>query len=109
MKGIIGEVISVKMTQTANVLVKRFYRYPLYGKIVSRKSKIHAHNAIGAKCGQVVMINPCRPYAKTVAYEITKIVDSAHLPELSGLVNSVDSKKTVNSKNKRKTINKAKK
>jgi len=72
MKGIIGKVVSAKMTSTAIVEVKRFYHYPLYGKIITRKGKIHAHNTIGAKEGQQVEIISCRPYAKTVAFEISK-------------------------------------
>lgn len=87
MKGFEGEVVSAKMTLTAIVQVKRFYRYPLYGKIIARKGKIHAHNAIGAKEGQKVQIVPCRPYAKTVAFEISRIIDVAKRSNLSNLTN----------------------
>ena len=74
MKEIISEVISAKMAKTATVTFKRFYRYPLYGKIVARKSKIHVRNDIGAMVGDQVAIIPCRPYAKTVAFTIVRVV-----------------------------------
>ena len=79
MKGFEGEVVSAKMKLTAIVEVKRFYRYPLYGKIIARKGKIHAHNDIGAVEGQKVQIIPCRPYAKTVAFRIDKILSPTKL------------------------------
>lgn len=103
MKGITGLVFSAKMPLTAVVQVKRFYHFPLYGKIITRKGKIHAHNAIGAKQGQRVEIIPCRPYAKTVAFEITKIISSAKPSNLSNSTNSANLTNEVTTKTKSKS------
>lgn len=104
MKAIIGEVISAKMTKTATVLFKRFYRYPLYGKIVARKSKIHARNEIGAVAGDKVAIVPCRPLAKTVAFTITKVITKSTISDVKSVikVDSKTSKAKVNQKTKNK-------
>ena len=110
MKGFLGTVISTKMQSTAIVEVKRFYHYPLYGKIIARKGKIHAHNAINAKVGQQVEIIGCRPYAKTVAFEISKIVNSGKVATLTKLAdtNSIN-KPTIKPQIKTTVTNKSKK
>ncbi len=81
MKIIEGKIISDKMTKTAVVLVERKTRHPLYGKIISRKKKIHARNEIGAKVGQVVRIVQIKPLAKTVAFKIQEIVGVKEIKE----------------------------
>lgn len=40
-----GTVVSNKMDKTIVVLVERRVQHPLYGKIVRRSSKVHAHDA----------------------------------------------------------------
>jgi len=74
MKKIEGIIISDKMAKTAIVMVERKTRHPLYGKIISKKKKIHARNEIGAKIGQVVRIIQVKPLAKTVSFKILEIV-----------------------------------
>jgi len=74
MKAFEGVVISDRMAKTAVVLVERKTRHPLYGKIISKKKKIHARNEIGAKIGQVVRIIQVKPLAKTVSFKILEIV-----------------------------------
>ena len=39
-----GRVISNKMNKTITVQVDRRIRHPLYGKIVTRHTKLHAHD-----------------------------------------------------------------
>ncbi|PIV01558.1 30S ribosomal protein S17 [Candidatus Shapirobacteria bacterium CG03_land_8_20_14_0_80_39_12] len=74
MKAFEGVVISDRMAKTAVVLVERKTRHPLYGKIISKKKKIHARNEIGAKMGQIVRITQIKPLAKTVSFKILEIV-----------------------------------
>ena len=39
-----GKVVSDKMDKTITVLVERRVTHPLYGKIVKRSTKLHAHD-----------------------------------------------------------------
>ena len=39
----VGRVVSDKMTNTVTVLVERRVKHPLYGKVITRTAKYHAH------------------------------------------------------------------
>ena len=39
-----GKVVSDKMDKTVTVLIERRVKHPLYGKIVKRSTKLHAHD-----------------------------------------------------------------
>ena len=39
-----GKVVSDKMDKTVTVLVERKVKHPLYGKVIRRSSKVHAHD-----------------------------------------------------------------
>ena len=39
-----GRVVSDKMDKTVTVLVERRVKHPLYGKVVTKSSKYHAHD-----------------------------------------------------------------
>ena len=39
-----GKVVSDKMDKTITVLIERRVTHPLYGKIVKRSTKLHAHD-----------------------------------------------------------------
>ena len=41
---LIGKVVSDKMDKTVTVLVERHVKHPLYGKIIMRSNKYHAHD-----------------------------------------------------------------
>lgn len=73
-----GKVISDKMDKTVTVLVERKVKHPLYGKVIRRSSKVHAHdeqNQYGI--GDVVVIAECRPLSKTKAWVVTELVEKA--------------------------------
>jgi small subunit ribosomal protein S17 len=54
---LIGKVVSDKMDKTVTVLVERHVKHPLYGKIIVRTAKYHAHDeANQAKAGDTVEI-----------------------------------------------------
>ncbi|MBF0803923.1 MULTISPECIES: 30S ribosomal protein S17 [Neisseria] len=73
-----GKVVSDKMNKTVTVLVERKVRHPLYGKIISRSTKIHAHdeqNQYGL--GDVVVIEETRPLSKTKSWVVKELVEKA--------------------------------
>ena len=39
-----GPVVSDKMDKTITVLVERRVKHPVYGKYITRSSKVHAHD-----------------------------------------------------------------
>ncbi len=73
-----GRVVSDKMDKTVTVLVERRVKHPLYGKVVTRSAKYHAHDeANECKEGDLVMIEECRPISKSKAWRVTKLVERA--------------------------------
>lgn len=44
---LIGKVVSDKMDKTVTVEIERQMKHPLYGKIIKRTKKYHAHDEIG--------------------------------------------------------------
>lgn len=73
-----GRVTSNKMNKTITVAVERLVQHPLYGKYVRRTTKLHAHDE-NNECqeGDLVMIEQCRPLAKTKAWRLVRIVERA--------------------------------
>ena len=68
-----GKVISNKGEKTITVLVERRVQHPIYGKIIKRSKKYHAHdegNACKGKVGEIVRIRECRPLSKTKSWEV---------------------------------------
>jgi small subunit ribosomal protein S17 len=77
---LVGRVVSDKRAKTITVLVERRAAHELYGKIVARSRKYHAHDEQGTyKMGDVVEISECRPISKTKAWVVTRLVEKANL------------------------------
>ena len=75
---LVGRVVSDKMQETATVLVERRVKHPMYGKIITRSKKYHAHNANNdAKTGDLVQIVECRPMSRTKTWQIAKLLERA--------------------------------
>jgi len=73
-----GRVVGDKMDKTVTVLVERRVKHPLYGKVMTRASKYHAHDENNEfKEGDLVEIEACRKLAKTKAWRVTKLVEKA--------------------------------
>ena len=73
-----GRVISNKMNKTITVKVDRRIRHPLYGKIVTRHTKLHAHDESNeCKEGDLVQIEECRPISKSKAWRLVKVLERA--------------------------------
>ena len=77
---LVGQVVSDKRAKTITVLVERRVMHELYGKIVARSSKYHAHDEKGEyKLGDVVEIAESRPISKTKSWVVTRLVKKAGL------------------------------
>ncbi|GGC80423.1 30S ribosomal protein S17 [Undibacterium terreum] len=77
---LIGKVVSDKMNKTVTVVVERHVKHPLYGKIIVRTNKYHAHDeANQAKAGDTVEIQEGRPISKTKAWTVTRVVQVAQV------------------------------
>ncbi len=73
-----GKVVSDKMDKTITVLIERRVTHPLYGKIVKRSTKLHAHDE-NNEChmGDVVTIKETRPLSKSKTFELVSIDERA--------------------------------
>lgn len=73
-----GKVVSDKMDKTITVLIERRVKHPLYGKIVKRSTKVHAHDERNdCHMGDVVTIKETRPQSKTKSFELVSIAERA--------------------------------
>ncbi len=74
---LVGKVVSDKMNKTIVVAIERTVRHPVYGKVIHRVSKLHAHDETNsAKIGDVVEISESRPLSKTKTWMLNRIVES---------------------------------
>jgi len=72
---LIGTVVSDKRSKTVTVQIERRTKHELYGKIVAKSSKYHAHDEKGEyKLGDVVEIAESRPISKTKSWVVTRLV-----------------------------------
>lgn len=73
-----GRVVSDKMAKTVTVLVERRVKHPLYGKVITRSKKYHAHDENNEyHPGDLVLIEECRPLSRTKAWRVTKLLAKA--------------------------------
>ena len=77
---LVGRVVSDKRTKTVTVLVERRTPHDLYGKIVAKSRKYHAHDENGDyKMGDMVEIAEGRPISKTKSWVVTRLLKKAGL------------------------------
>jgi small subunit ribosomal protein S17 len=71
----IGKIVSDKMQKTIVVVVERTVKHPKYGKIMKRRTRLHAHdeNQIG-KIGNTVKIRETRPLSKMKSWELVEVI-----------------------------------
>nr|WP_298897228.1 30S ribosomal protein S17 [uncultured Altererythrobacter sp.] len=68
---LIGSVTSDKTDKTVTVLVERKVKHPLYGKIIRRSKKYHAHDEKNEYAiGDVVRIEETKPISKTKTWTV---------------------------------------
>ena len=74
----IGQVVSNKMDKTVVVKISRRFPHPLYKRIITRSSKLVAHDAENeCKIGDVVKLMSTRPLSKTKRWRVAEIVERA--------------------------------
>ena len=74
----VGMVVSDKMDKTVVVAIEDNVKHPVYGKIIKRTLKVHAHdekNECGV--GDKVRIMETRPLSKTKRWRIVEIIEKA--------------------------------
>jgi len=73
-----GSVSSNAMDKTVTVMIERRIKHPVYGKYITRSTKLHVHDEKN-ECGKgdVVVIEQCRPMSKTKSWNLVKIVEKA--------------------------------
>ena len=75
---LVGRVVSAKRAKTVTVLVERRVKHELYGKIVARSSKYHAHDEKGEyNLGDLIEIQESKPISKTKNWIATRLVEKA--------------------------------
>ena len=66
------------LIKTVTVLVEHRVKHPLYGKVVTRSRKYHAHDESNEyKEGDLVEIEACRKLAKTKAWRVKRLIEKA--------------------------------
>ena len=66
-----GTVVSDKTDKTVTILVERKVKHALYGKIIRRTKKYHAHDEENAfKEGEIVRIEECAPISKLKTWKV---------------------------------------
>ena len=74
-----GVVTSNKSDKTVTVKIERKVKHPLYGKVIKRATKVHAHDENNsASIGDIVSVKECRPLSKTKTW--TLVLDTSSQP-----------------------------
>ena len=72
---LIGTVVSDKTDKTVVVKVERKVKHPLYGKIIRRSKKYHAHDEANTyKIGEIVRIEETAPVSKLKTWKVIERV-----------------------------------
>ena len=75
---LIGTVTSDKTDKTVTVLVERKVKHPLYGKIIRRSKKYHAHDENNEyRPGDTVRIEETKPISKTKTWAVLDRVQAS--------------------------------
>lgn len=73
-----GTVVSDKGDKTVVVKVERKVKHPLYGKIIRRSKKYHAHDEGNEyKTGDLVRIEETKPISKLKTWKVLERQDAA--------------------------------
>jgi len=73
-----GTIVSDKMDKTVTVLIERRVKHPVYGKFMTKSTKIKAHDENNdARMGDVVTIAECAPISRHKAWRLVDVVERA--------------------------------
>ena len=83
-----GTVVSDKGDKTVVVKVERKVKHPLYGKIIRRSKRYHAHDEENAyHTGERVRIEETKPISKTKSW---KVLDRIHAGKIAAIEADLD-------------------
>ena len=73
-----GRVISDKMEKSITVLIERRVKHPMYGKYMTRSTKLKAHDETNqCVAGDIVTIRECAPISKSKAWTLVDVIGKA--------------------------------
>ena len=73
-----GRVISDKMEKSITVLIERRVKHPMYGKFITRSTKLKAHDETNqCNTGDVVTIRECAPISKSKNWTLVDVITKA--------------------------------
>ena len=74
----VGMVVSNKMDKTIVVAIEDNVKHPIYGKIIKRTLKVHAHDENNeCSVGDKVEVMETRPLSKTKRWRLVEIIEKA--------------------------------
>ena len=74
----VGLVVSNKMDKTIVVAIQDNVKHPIYGKIIKRTLKLHAHDEENTcNIGDKVEVMETRPLSKTKRWRLVEIIEKA--------------------------------
>jgi small subunit ribosomal protein S17 len=74
----VGKVVSDQMQKTVVVAIERRVSHPVYGKMITRTTRLKAHDEENAsKTGDTVRIMETRPLSKDKRWRVIEILDRA--------------------------------
>ena len=77
-KSLMGVVVSDKMNKTIVVLVEDRVKHPLYGKVMTKSTRLKAHDEENdAATGDRVRIMETRPLSATKRWRLTEVIERA--------------------------------
>jgi len=73
-----GVVISNKMDKSIVVMIERRVKHPMYGKFITRSTKLKAHDEANV-CneGDIVTITECAPISKSKNWKLVNVIVKA--------------------------------
>ncbi len=77
---LVGTIVSDKTDKTVVVKVERKVKHPMYGKIIRRSKKYHAHDEENTfHTGEVVRIEETRPMSKLKTWKVIDRVQAGKM------------------------------
>ncbi len=72
----IGEVVSDKMNKSITVAVKRRVKHPVYGKFISKTTRLMVHDEKNeCHAGDIVKIMETRPLSRNKRWRMVEVVE----------------------------------
>lgn len=73
-----GRVVSDAANKTIVVAIDRLMQHPLYGRVIRRRNKLHAHDESNdAHIGDIVEIMETRPMSKLKHWRLVRVIERA--------------------------------